>query len=415
LIDRIRKGADPIKMNDPVRCTILSPYVDQRGGAELSLLHALRQGEACGVAWSLAVPRDGHIPATARELGLPVTVYGESRTRDVFGYLRSISAIRSLLRSQRSQLLLSWDAHPHYRGFAAALAAGVPSAWFQKGGVGESFSARMHARLPTRAILANSGYTAERQSKLQKSVGRPRPIYVVPSAVDLEEFNAARLGTPAECRRELGLDDAKRWVVIVGRLQSWKGFHVLLEAVPNILAKTPNSAFLFVGGEHWSEPDYGAQLQRRAQELGVADAVRLPGFVPHDQIAKYMQAAEIVVHASVGEPFGIVVIEALALGKPTVAANEGGPTTVIRHELDGLLAAPTDATAIGSAVTRLLQDDQLANRLASSGQSRAQLFGIERFGRRLAHAVQAIVRRENGPGIMMDDELRLDAPSLPNR
>ncbi|MEO0529300.1 MAG: glycosyltransferase family 4 protein [Planctomycetota bacterium] len=397
----------------PVRCTILSPYVDQHGGAELSLMHALRLGRQHGIEWALAVPRDGEIPMLARELGLDVTHYGESRTRDPIGYVRSIVAIRRLIRSHQSEMLLSWDAFPHYRGFAAAIAAGVPSVWFQKGGVAENPATRRHARLPARAILANSTYTADRQFALQESVNKRRPIYVVPSAVDLVEFGSDRVPCRDACRRELGLPLDQPIVALVGRLQAWKGFHVLVEAAKPILAEHPGTRFLLIGGEHWSEPDYPEQLRERVCELGITNAVDFAGRVPHDAVARYVQSADVLVHASVGEPFGIVVIEAMAMGKAVVAASQGGPTMVVRDGVDGLLADPTNPNALANSILRILRDKSLAERLGQAAAERATLFNTDAFGTRLAWALRSIRDRQHGPGVVLDDSLAADQHGRP--
>lgn len=398
------------------RVVVISPYGEQRGGAELSLLHALRLGRSIGIEWALAVAADGGIANEARSLGLPVSVYGESRTRDVVGLARSVAVIRRLVRKHDAQLILSWVAQPHVRGALASMWTGVPAVWFRKGGVDPSSrTARWIARLPARAILANSVYTAGRQAALQDAIGRPRPIHVVPSAVDTARFDPDRLRTPSDCRSELGLPKDRPLVVMVGRLQAWKGFHVLIEAMRSIREVVPEAMAVLVGGEHEGEPGYAASLDRRTEELGLRDAIRITGFVPHETIPRYMQAGDVIVHASIGEPFGIVVVEAMALGKPVVAANEGGPATVIRDGVDGLLVPPTEPRALSLGISRILRDSAFADRLGRKARQRSTLFSIEQFGHRLATALRSAVQGANAPGIYADDALINDTPCAANR
>lgn len=397
---------------DACRCTVLSPYIDQRGGAELSLIHALKSGRENGVDFSLAVPREGEIGELAKSLGIPVCVFGASRTRNPVGFARSVLKIRSFSRGQRSELILSWDAQLHFRGAAVSIVAGVPAAWFRKGGVDSSRTSRLLARLPARAILANSVYTADRQANQQAAAGNPLPIHVAPSAVDLQEFDPERLPSPAVCRQRLGLPTKGRCIVMVGRLQRWKGFHTLIEALALLTESRSQTHLVLVGGEHPTEPGYRAELERLAARLGVADTVHLIGFAVHDEISSYMQAADIVVHASVGEPFGIVVIEAMALAKPIVAAAEGGPTTVITDGRDGLLADPCDPAAISRQLERLLGDPALAARLGGKARERARVFSLEHFGRRLAATIRSIISDESPAGVIVEDGLRPPAQVL---
>lgn len=390
----------------PTRCVILSPYADQRGGAEQSLLHALAVGAESGIAWALAVPRDGEIRAAAEARGLTTECYGEGRTRNPASYLRSARALQRLVRVTRAEAILSWNAFPHFRAVGAAVGARVPTVWFQKAGARCDWRGRLHARLPARAVFANSIATARKQDAVQRAARSPRPIYVVPSAVDLREFDPTRAPSKAECRCSLGLPADRPLVALVGRLQAWKGFHVLIDALPAIRSSIPNAELLLVGGVHPTEADYGPSLQRRAEALGVREAVRFIGGVPHTETPRWMQAADLVIHCSIDEPFGIVVIEAMALGKPVVAARSGGPLEVVRDEVDGLLADPTDPRDVARQVTRLLADDGLGRRLGESARGRAELYGLDLFGRRLAWALRRAIDRRDGPGVIVDESLR---------
>ena len=120
--------------------------------------------------------------------------------------------------------------------------------------------------------------------------------------------------------------------------------HVLVEAMPAILEAHPDAHCVLVGGDHAQEPDYPAFLRERIDGLSLTEKVTLTGL--QSNVPKWMQAMDVIVHASDQEPFGIVVIEAMALGKPVVAGNAAGPTEVITEGVNGLLTPYGDAAAL---------------------------------------------------------------------
>ena len=88
----------------------------------------------------------------------------------------------------------------------------------------------------------------------------------------------------------------------------------------------------------------------------------------------------------VHEPFGMVIVEAMALGKPIVAANSAGPTEIITDEVDGMLTPPGDAHALAIAVNRYLQNTEWANRIASNARQRAMQFSSKKFANEVCTA-----------------------------
>lgn len=160
---------------------------------------------------------------------------------------------------------------------------------------------------------------------------------------------------------------------IIGRLQEWKGQDVFLRAATQVAALHPEAVFAVVGGAvlGW-EGDYPVQLRRLADELGIADRVHFAGH--QEDVYPWFDACDVVVHASLGEPFGLVLVEAMALGKPLVATAAGGPTEIIVDGESGLLVPPGDADSMAAAISRVLADDGLRARLATGAPKRAEVF-----------------------------------------
>lgn len=140
-------------------------------------------------------------------------------------------------------------------------------------------------------------------------------------------------------------DDKDRFgFVNIALLTEKKGVHNLIRAFAKSFPKDP-SVVLDIGGDGTERP----RLEALAVNLGVTDRVRFLGALDRDQVAQAMARANAFVLASRYETFGVVVIEALALGKPVIATRCGGPESIVREQ-DGLLVPPDDIDALAEAM-----------------------------------------------------------------
>jgi glycosyltransferase involved in cell wall biosynthesis len=179
-------------------------------------------------------------------------------------------------------------------------------------------------------------------------------------------------------------------VGIIGRLQLQKGQDLFLQAA-RLLARTrADVQFLVVGGAvlGW-EGDYPATLHRFA-----ADTPELAGrvhFVDHQtDIYPWYDALDVVVNASRGDGFGLVLVEGMALGRPLVATAEGGTLAIVEHGRSGLLVPPESAAAMAEAIARILDDTVLASRLSEGGRERANAFSAEAMTRHWAELLDDV-------------------------
>jgi glycosyltransferase involved in cell wall biosynthesis len=173
---------------------------------------------------------------------------------------------------------------------------------------------------------------------------------------------------------------------MAGRLQHWKGMHVFVAAVARIRESRPDVHAVIVGGAHETEPQYGAELRAQVHVLGLDGAVTFAGFQPN--VAEWMQAMDVFVHASDAEPFGIVVVEAMALGKAVVAGAEGGPAEIITDGETGLLTQYGDAGSLAQAIMRYLDDRAFAARVGAAARLRAAAFDDRTFAANIIAALR---------------------------
>ncbi|MHB8185478.1 MAG: glycosyltransferase family 4 protein [Dermatophilaceae bacterium] len=269
-----------------------------------------------------------------------------------------------------------------YGGLAARL-AGVPVVWHIRDRITDDYLppaavwlVRALARWVPAGVIANS------QSTLDTLGPLPCPTAVVPSPID-----PALLERPRPQR-----GDRPFTAAMVGRLAPWKGQQVFLEAFAKAFPTGPECA-LVVGGALFGETDYERELSALTARLGLTDRVEFTGHV--DDVAAELDRADVLVHASViPEPFGLVVVEAMAAGLPVIAADAGGPAEVITHGVDGLLYAAGDREVLSSMLAYARKEKEtLAVRLGTEARVTAQRFAPTEVAADILTLYRMILRR----------------------
>lgn len=207
------------------------------------------------------------------------------------------------------------------------------------------------------ALTRASGVIATSRSTLA-SAERHLPATarrdIIPSAAGIKGAMHASALAPAR-------PDVAR-VVMVARIDPWKGHEVLLRAFAEVFGDT-RTRLVLAGGTAFGHDDHLSRLRSLAASLGIAAQVDLPGHVT--DIAPLLEAADICVQASVrAEPLGQNVLQYLAAGKPTIATREGGPAEWIEDDVNGLLVPMGDVPSLAKAMRRLVEEPALRHRLS---------------------------------------------------
>lgn len=229
------------------------------------------------------------------------------------------------------------------------------------------------------AVVAVSEFT--RRALIDKMGVPPERIELIVNGVDAERFQPGP--KPPALVQRYGLA-GKRVLLTVGRLVERKGIDTTIRALPEILARCPQTRYLIVG-----TGDYRAELEALAVAHGVADQVVFAGRVPHDELVAHYQLCDLFVmpnrelanHDTEG--FGLVFLEANACGKAVVAGCAGGVVEAVRHGETGLNVDGEDVAAVAAAIGELLLDDERRDAMGerglqvareSSSAARARLF-----------------------------------------
>lgn len=198
-------------------------------------------------------------------------------------------------------------------------------------------------------------------------------VSVVYNGVDLAEFRRGR--TRAEARRMLGLPAEGVLFVAVGQIGPRKGGDTILSAMARVVREAPGAHLVFVGNPHRGQEEFAEQLKRRAAEPDLSGRVTFHEFT--QQILPYYEAMDVNLLISRDEGFGRTIIEAAALGAPSIGARVGGIPELIQDGSTGYLIEPEDDAALAEAMRRLAGDAALRESLGEAAfRHTAQHFSI---------------------------------------
>jgi phosphatidylinositol alpha-mannosyltransferase len=200
----------------------------------------------------------------------------------------------------------------------------------------------------------------------------PGEYRIIPNGVDVRRFH------PDVPPRPDLVADGRLNVLFVGRLDPRKGLPVLLDALPRLRKKVPEARLVVVGSSFLR-----GWLERRLPPRERAH-VLFAGAVPAAELPSWYASAHVVVSPALkNESFGIVLLEAMAAGRPVVASDIPGYHSVIEHPEDGVLVPPGDVRALARALAALLRDPSRRLALAARGRARAEMFSWSAVAGRL--------------------------------
>jgi glycosyltransferase involved in cell wall biosynthesis len=353
----------------------VSHHADFVGGGELSLLQLLPGLKQRGVSVTLGVPAAGWCMQEAEAAGIPVVTLPMPPIAEP----GSIAALQAWLAY--------FSAHPcdvlHANTSRAAFYAGVTG---RRLGIPVLFHCRIAerdwkldwllARLVSR-IVANSQATARRF--LPRYAARVETIH---NGIELPKQPPARQPHPE-------LPDG-RLLLCAARISRWKRHDRVLDAFALLAERMPELHLVLLGGADPHDPAWMKELEQRAAAMPCAARIHWLG--QRDDMDAWYAAADALVLASAEEPFGRVVVEAMAHGVPVVAANAGGPAEIIEQGVSGMLVDEDTPAGWAAALESLLQPGARRERMIEQARQRAGEFSLDRHVERM----QALLSRMAG-------------------
>lgn len=234
-------------------------------------------------------------------------------------------------------------------------------------------------------IIAVSSYTRDRLLKEQNL--DPAKISLLPNTFDASRFQIKP--KPQYLLNRYGLM-AQPIILTVARLDSserYKGYDQILQALPEIRRQIPNVHYLLVG-----KGSDRPRIEQLIAKLNLQECVTLTGFVPDDELCVHYNMCDVFAMPSKGEGFGIVYLEALACGKPTLGGNQDGAIDALCHGELGALVDPDNIGAIAQTLIQILQGTYphpIMYQPEILRQKVIDTFGFERFKQTLANLIRS--------------------------
>lgn len=218
-------------------------------------------------------------------------------------------------------------------------------------------------------------------------------IEVIWNGTEISKNNGARRKS---LREDFQIPEDHFIVSLVGRLHRIKGQDLMIDAVPRVLEKIPNTTFVFAGAGK-----IRSDLEKKARERGIERNVRFTGFV--EEVEQVYSQSDAVVIPSLSEAFGLTAVEAMSFGCAIVASQVEGLAEILEDEKNALLIQPGEKKALAENVVRLLKDSSLRKKIGTQAESDAKQYSIDRvassFSRIYRDVLESQANAKSGMGV----------------
>ncbi len=274
---------------------------------------------------------------------------------------------------------------------AAALLAGIPCVVHERGLPEYTWLDRALAR--RLALIVPVSKWVERHM-IERGVS-PTNIRTMYDGLDPAGLRVLR--TPEALRTEWRIGPNQPVIGIVGNVREWKGQETVVRALIEIVQVRPDVVCLFVGAATPSDRAYQDKLNAMIARAGIEPNVRFTGY--QTDVPSFINLMQFVIHASVSpEPFGMVVLESMALKRAVVGSRAGGVIEMVAEGDTGYTFPPGDASALAAHAIELLRDPEKATQMGLRGYQRVSThFTLTRYMHEIHDAYRALIERRSLP------------------
>lgn len=361
-------------------------HIAKLSGGEIALVRALSKIDKTRIDPMLLLGEEGPLTTLATDAGCPTQVLplspkiGNLR-KEALGVgalknpklasqtIRYARQVAQIAKAQGFHIIHANSLKSGFYGMIASYFSGIPLVWHIRDSIDKEYlptvavhAVRSLARQVPKCVVANSFYTLR---TLELDARGPRKSKVLARVVydGLVMDNYPAVPTK-------GRGDVFR-IVHVGRIQPWKGQHVLLEAAMRLKASGRKFQVAFAGSPIFGEDDYADRLTSLTKSYGLEGEVEFLGFV--EDIPALLRSADLLAHTSVlPEPFGQVITEAMAARTLVIASAEGGPLEIIDDGETGLLVKPARSDLLAEKIAWAMDNPRRADSIVASAHRLVQ-------------------------------------------
>ena len=211
-------------------------------------------------------------------------------------------------------------------------------------------------------VIVNSKFM---KNDLQRLFGLPyEKINVVPNGINTTAYNGVE--KDYDFRRKYAMDNEKI-ILFMGRLVYEKGVQHLISAMPKILAGYHDAKLIIAGKGGMID-----ELKSQVNAMGLGNKVYFTGYLNAKQVSKMYKCADISVFPSTYEPFGIVALEAMLAGVPTVVSDVGGLNEIVEHRVDGMKSYAGNPNSLADSILELLLNPELCDKITKKAKQKVK-------------------------------------------
>jgi glycosyltransferase involved in cell wall biosynthesis len=394
------------------------------GGVQFSTLYLAQRLDRTQWKPVVVCPEDGELPRACRDAGVEANVleYTGLRSTSVRigstlrvpnpaawawnGYALGAATrkLRRFLAESHPALVVTKGLSAHFFGGLAARKLGIPCVWHAQDFISErSFGiyrrafGRAARWLPEQIIVDGASIAEQLPRSLQ-----PR-ITVILNGVDTNIFRP-ELGAAA-VRRELGIPDDHLVIGHMARVTPWKGQHYLIEAFARIANQNSKVTLLLVGAPVFDNDSYQRRLLNMVAQLGLTERVKFAGY--RQDTARVLAAMDVFAFTSVEKDTSpLALLSAMSCGLPIVAFDISGVRELMASEDQFRLAPVEDVTALGRALSEVLADQSLRQRLGAAARQQAMTeFTLAKYAERIEQVFRVALKgvTSSSPGQVASD------------
>lgn len=370
-----------------MKILIVSPVGELGGGAEsmlYELVKVLKQKNEIEVLFM----QEGKLKESIEKLEVKTILLKNKKMRNVLGLFLWMNKFYKISKDRKPDLILNWMTKAQIFSSIPSYIAGIPICWWQHGVPDPpNILDKLSNILPSNKIGSSSTIAKIAQQKLTN-----KPVFCSFPGVDIQKHSPNNQNRK-EIRKDLGIDDDTIILGNVGRIQSWKRQDLLIEALEFLLKKHYKVKVLLVGGNLYNlDNKYEEKVNQLIEEKNLNQHVITTG--NKLDVAPYYDAMDIYVHTAKGEPFGIVMVEAMLHSKPLIAVKSPGSVEIVETGLTGTLLEQESPEMIAIKIEEMIKQGDL-KRIGEKGRLRAvQLFSNTQMGVNVNKELEEIINNK---------------------
>ncbi|WP_117168554.1 glycosyltransferase family 4 protein [Paraliobacillus sediminis] len=378
-----------------MRILIVSALGELGGGAE-SMLYELVKVTRKEHQVEVLFMKDGKLKEGIDELKVKTYLLESPRMSNLLGGIKWMVKYASLLKhNEKPDVILNWMTKAQYFAAIPSYLLHIPVCWWQHGvPAPPNLLDRICTALPAKKI----GSSSTKAQLAQKKMTSKKVFCSFPGSDS--ELHSPRMENRTLIREELGIKEKTILLGNIGRLQSWKRQDVLIETLEILLEKQYNVKLLLVGGNLYNlDNDFENKIFQLIKEKGLENNVITTG--NQLDVSPYYDAMDIYVHAATGEPFGIVMVEAMLHSKPLIVSKSPGSVEIVENGVTGMIVEDGSSENMAREIEQMITNENLQLH-GENGRNRAiRLFSNKQMGSDIIKELENISKEKENNKVVV--------------